>query len=169
MALPTGLVAQFKLSVGDFNAGTTLDSYYSNFLQMAIDDLITDDISQTQLDSSLGKALTILYAESLMNKTDIASNPTITFLRNKLAVITTGERVLYDLMVIATNCTVAVENYNETVTAGTKVIYLNENLKITATASDGYTLNSLTVNDESFISEDVFKVDGDVEIIATAV
>ena len=31
MALPTGLLAQFKLSIGDFNTGTTLDSYYNNF------------------------------------------------------------------------------------------------------------------------------------------
>ena len=169
MALPTGLLSQFKLSIGDFNVGTTLDSYYTNFLQMAIDDLITDDISQTQLDSNLGKALTILYAESLMNKTDISSNPTITLLRNKLATITQGERVLYNLTVTATHCTVVVENYNETITPGTKAIYLNENLKITATASDGYTLSSITVNDESFISEDIFKADGDVEIIATAV
>ena len=169
MALPTGLLAQFKLSIGDFNTGTTLDSYYNNFLQMAIDDLITDDISQTQLDSSLGKALTILYAENLMNKTDIAENPTITLLRNKLATITIGERVLYDLTVNATHCTVVVENYNETVTAGTNAVYLNENLKITVTASDGYTLSSLTVNDESFTSGNIYKVDGDVEIIATAV
>lgn len=166
MALPTGLLTQFKLSIGDFNGGTDLDSYYSNFLQMAIDDLITDDISQTQLDSSLGKALTILYAEALMNKTDIATNPTILLLRTKLAALTAGDRVLYDLTVTATNCIVLVENYNETVTPGTNAIYLDENLKITVTANEGYSISSITVNDESFISEEIFKVDGDVTIVA---
>lgn len=163
------LLEQFKLSIGDFNTGTTLDSYYDNFLQMATDDLISDDISQAQLDSNLGKALIILYAENLMNKTDIATNPTITLLKNKLAIMTAGEKVLYDLTITATNCTVAVTNLNENILAGIGTIYLNENLKITVTANDGFTISSLTVNDESFISEDIFKVDGDVEIIATAV
>lgn len=99
MTIPTGTLDQFKLSIGDFNSNTELDAYYNNFLQMAIDDLISDDISEEQLNSNLGKALIILYAESLMNKTDIATNPTITLLRRKLSYMTRGDRVSYDLTV----------------------------------------------------------------------
>ena len=80
------LLSQFKLSIGDFN-GDDLDIYYKNQLNMAKSDLITDDINEKQLDSELGRALTILYAEALMNKTDIATNPTITLLRNKVAMM----------------------------------------------------------------------------------
>lgn len=80
------LLSQFKLSIGDFN-GDELDIYYKNQLNMAIADLITDDINEKQLNSELGRALTILYAEALMNKTDIATNPTISLLRNKVAMM----------------------------------------------------------------------------------
>lgn len=85
------LLAQFKLSIGDFNS-TDLDDYYKNHLFMAMSDLISDDISTIQLNTELGRALTILYAEALMNKTDIATNPTITLLRNKLSLMSKGDR-----------------------------------------------------------------------------
>lgn len=87
------LLSQYKTSIGDLNSGDVeQDNYYKNFLLMAKSDLITDDISEDNLDSELGKALTILYAEALMNKTDIATNPTISLLRNKLSLITKGDR-----------------------------------------------------------------------------
>lgn len=86
MEVDDKLLSQFKLSIGDFN-GDDLDIYYKNQLKMAKSDLITDDITEKQLDSELGRALTILYAEALMNKTDIATNPTITLLRNKVAMM----------------------------------------------------------------------------------
>lgn len=86
MQVDDKLLSQFKLSIGDFN-GDDLDIYYKNQLNMAISDLITDDITEKQLNSELGRALTILYAEALMNKTDIATNPTITLLRNKVAMM----------------------------------------------------------------------------------
>lgn len=91
MLVSNDLLNEYKLSIGDFN-GADLDLYYKSFLSQAISDLITDDISELVLDSELGHALIILYAENLMNKTDIATNPTITLLRNKLAIITKGER-----------------------------------------------------------------------------
>lgn len=81
------LIKQYKLSIGDFN-GNELDSYYKNFLMIAKSDLLTDNIDRKVLDTDLGKALTILYAECLMNKQDIATNPTISLLRNKLAIMT---------------------------------------------------------------------------------
>lgn len=87
------LLSQYKTSIGDLNSGDTeQDNYYKNFLLMAKSDLITDDISEDNLDSELGKALTILYAKALMNDTDIATNPTISLLRNKLSLMTKGDR-----------------------------------------------------------------------------
>lgn len=91
MSVDDSLLKQYKLSIGDFN-GNDLDEYYKNLLLMAISDLESDDISLLQLDSELGRALTILYAEALMNKTDIATNPTISLLRNKLSIMTKGDR-----------------------------------------------------------------------------
>lgn len=87
------LLKQFKRSIGDYNDDVLMEDYYNNYLLMAKSDLITDDISIEVLDSELGRALTILYAEALMNKTDIATNPTISLLRNKLSLITKGDRV----------------------------------------------------------------------------
>ena len=88
------LLKQYKTSIGDLNSGDTeQDNYYKNFLLMAMSDLITDDIDDNVLNSELGKALTILYAKALMNDTDIATNPTISLLRNKLSLMTKGDRV----------------------------------------------------------------------------
>lgn len=88
------LLAKYKKSIGDLNTDESLqDEYYTGFLNQAISDLITDDISETQLNSELGKSCIILYAESLMNKTDIATNPTISLIRNKLSLLSKGDRV----------------------------------------------------------------------------
>ena len=87
------LLKQYKTSIGDLNSGDTeQDNYYKNFLLMAMSDLITDDIDDKVLNSELGKALTVLYAKALMNDTDIATNPTISLLRNKLSLMTKGDR-----------------------------------------------------------------------------
>ena len=86
------LLELYKKSIGDFN-GSDLDDYYKTFLMMAKSDLITDDISSAVLDTPLGRSLIVLYSEALMNKTDIATNPTISLLRNKLSLITKGDRV----------------------------------------------------------------------------
>lgn len=85
------LLNLYKISIGDFN-GTDLDNYYKTFLSMAKSDLLTDDISTAVLDTPLGNSLVVLYAEALMNKTDIATNQTISLLRNKLSLMTKGDR-----------------------------------------------------------------------------
>lgn len=91
MSVSKELLGKYKKSIGDFNSDFVQDDYYINFLEQAMADLITDDISEEQLDSELGQALTILYAKSLMNETDIATNPTISLLRNKLSLLTKGD------------------------------------------------------------------------------
>lgn len=92
MKVTEELLKMYKQSIGDFNATTLMDSYYSNFLKMAIADLESDDIGEVQLSTTLGQSAICLYAEALMNKTDIATNPTITLLRNKLSDMTKGDR-----------------------------------------------------------------------------
>ena len=90
------LLNQFRVSIGDFTPDEQMDKYYKNFLTMAMSDLITDDIDKKVLSSSeLGRATTCLYAEALMNKTDIATNPSISLLRNKLSLISKGDK--YDV------------------------------------------------------------------------
>lgn len=85
------LLIQFKRTIGDFNS-IELDDYYTNFLQMARDMLLAEDISVEQLNGDLGCALTVLYAKALMNSDDIATNPTITFLRSQISLMTKGDR-----------------------------------------------------------------------------
>ena len=88
------LLKLYKQSIGDFNDnGNPLDRYYMGFLTAAISDLEGDDISDERINSELGKFTTCLIAEGLMNKTDIANNSTITLLKNKLSILTKGDRV----------------------------------------------------------------------------
>lgn len=88
------LLKLYKQSIGDLNTnGNPLDNYYKGFLIAALSDLESDDISDEQLNSELGKFTTCLLAEALMNKTDIANNSTITLLKNKLSILTKGDRV----------------------------------------------------------------------------
>ena len=88
------LLSKFKKSIGGFTSDATMDAYYQQFLDLARADLLSDDISDTVLNGDIGVSCVILYAEALMNKADIATNPTISLLRNKLANMTKGERVI---------------------------------------------------------------------------
>lgn len=86
------LLAKFKLSIGDMDTEIKPeDNYYKPFILMAYADLVTDDISEAQLESELGQSLIVLYAEQRMNGVDIASDKTIELLRNKLSLMTKGE------------------------------------------------------------------------------
>jgi hypothetical protein len=58
MAVSSDLLTKYKLSIGDFT-GTDLDNYYLTFLESAIADLATDDISAEQLESDLGQSLPV--------------------------------------------------------------------------------------------------------------
>lgn len=89
------LLAMLKKSIGDLSDSTELDEYYNNILAMATADLSTDDISDTVLASDMGQVTTVLYAQLLINNQDIATNSTLTLLKNKLSAMTKGER--YDV------------------------------------------------------------------------
>ena len=73
----------------------------------------------------------------------------------------------YSLGVTATHATVVVKRAGKTITAGTE-IFVDDKLKITATAEDGYTLDTLTVNGDAFVSGSTYTVLGNTAIVASA-
>ena len=85
------LLKQFKLTIGDLTPGTSMDEYYTNFIDMAYQQLSANDISDKALASELGCSAIVLYAKSLMNGEDVASNPTLILLRNTLSVSSKGD------------------------------------------------------------------------------
>lgn len=86
------LLAMFKLTIGDFTPDDSLDAYYNNFLTMAKNQMLSNDISEDVINSELGQETVVLWAEALMNKKDIADEPTLVLLRNTLSAQTKGER-----------------------------------------------------------------------------
>lgn len=89
----TDLLIELKKSIGIIAEDNSLDDFYISKLNIAKIDLQSEDISEAVLDSEIGHTTIILYAELLLEQKDIASNPTLTFLRNKLSLITKGERI----------------------------------------------------------------------------
>lgn len=90
------LLEDFKLSIGDLNLDNDDDlqnNYYTQFIKRAVNELLLEDISLDRLTKTeSGKSLVCLYAESLMDKTDIATNQSINLLKLKLSLATKGDR-----------------------------------------------------------------------------
>lgn len=85
------LLAAFKLTIGDLTPGTENDAYYQNFINQAKAQILSNDIDETILtETELGRSTIVLWAEALMNKRDIANDPTLLLLRNTLAAQTKG-------------------------------------------------------------------------------
>ena len=86
------LLDKLKTSIGIISDNGELDSFYRDKLQTAVDDYKTEDISENVLTSDYGKSAIVLYATLLLKGADIATNPSIIFARNKLSLLTKGER-----------------------------------------------------------------------------
>jgi hypothetical protein len=87
------LLKMLKLSLGDLDINNTeLDDYYRNKLLQAQVDLEQDDISESVLATDLGQVAICVYAQLLVQDKDIATNSTLTLLKNTLATKTKGER-----------------------------------------------------------------------------
>ncbi len=87
------LIAMFKLSIGDLTPTTENDGYYKTFIDQAKAILLSNDIDEVVLlDTDLGKTTVVAFAEALMNKRDVAVDPTLTLLRNTLSAQTKGQR-----------------------------------------------------------------------------
>jgi len=87
------LLAMFKKTIGDLSTSTELDDYYNNFITIAKASLLAEDISEDVLDTEVGMAAIVLYAEKLMDKEGIADNPTLNLLKNLLSAQTKGGRI----------------------------------------------------------------------------
>lgn len=87
------LLAMFKKTIGDLSTSTELDDYYNNFITIAKASLLAEDISEDVLETEVGMAAIVLYAEKLMDKEGIADNPTLNLLKNLLSAQTKGERI----------------------------------------------------------------------------
>ena len=75
----------------------------------------------------------------------------------------------FDMTVTKTNATVTEKHNNKTLAAGNDILFNGDKLTITATATEGYTVDTLTVNGTAFTSGNKFTVNGaNVAIIASA-
>lgn len=87
------LLNTFKLTIGDLTPSTENDAYYQNFINQAKAHLLSNDIDEETLtETELGQSAIVAYAEVLMYKRDVATDPTLTLLRNTLSAQTKGKR-----------------------------------------------------------------------------
>lgn len=90
------LLKTLKLSIGNLMDDGSLDSYYKAQLDIAYADLLSEDISEEVLQTAIGHTTQILYAQALINKQEIATNPTILSLKIKLSTMTKARRYAED-------------------------------------------------------------------------
>lgn len=83
--------------------------------------------------------------------------------------VVTVSLATYNLVTASTNATVSVTLDGVPVADGEGVITFGNSLVITATAEDGYTMDSLTVNGVAFVSGEQWVVQGDVSIVGVAI
>ena len=103
-----------------------------------------------------------------VNNKNFTSGNTIT-VDTDLSVVAVAELEKYDLSVSAgENSTVSVTRNGVAVTAGEDAISYGDVLTISASAGEGYTLSTLTVNGDDFVSGQTLTVSGDVEIVSAA-
>ena len=103
-----------------------------------------------------------------VNNKNFTSGDTIT-VDTDLSVVAVAELEKYDLSVSAgENSTISVTKGGVEVVAGENAISYGDVLTITASAAEGYTLSSLTVNGDSFVSGQTLTVSEDVEIVSAA-
>ncbi|MGN1200861.1 MAG: hypothetical protein ACI4R8_01165 [Candidatus Caccovivens sp.] len=86
------LIKPLKKSLGILVDDTSNDAFYEANLEIALSDLMSDDIGKDVLETPIGRNTLILYAQALIEKKDIATHPTINLLKNKLSAMTKGER-----------------------------------------------------------------------------
>lgn len=102
-----------------------------------------------------------------LNGEDIESGDVNIVNGHSVTIVAAATLNTYDLARSGDNCTIAVTKGAEAVEDGEGVISHGDELTITATAEEGYTLTSLKVNGEDFVSGSAVTVDGNVTIEAT--
>lgn len=144
-------------------------------------------------DNNTTVAITNQLSQAVTSKSDFGDTLTITAtaaehyhiatLKVNGADFTSGESIIvtghitieaesaidtYDLEIDATGCTVEVKVGDDIITAGTDAVSHGQTLTITATADEGKTLTTLTVNGDPFTSGQTHSVSDDVVIVAVA-
>lgn len=88
------MLKKLKLSIGIIRSkDTSLDEFYKQKIEEAEADYLSEDIDEKVLISEFGQNAVVFYAKLLIENADITTNPTIIFLKNKLSILTKGERV----------------------------------------------------------------------------
>lgn len=91
------VLATFKLTIGDLSPTTQNDAYYQNFINQAKAQLLANDIDEEILTKTeLGCSTLVLHAQALMEKRDVANDPTLLLLKNTLSAQTKGGRYADD-------------------------------------------------------------------------
>lgn len=111
-----------------------------------------------------GYDLTTLTA----NNEAIESGDVLTVDKHSIAIVASGTLKTFDLERSCDNVTTVVTVSGDAVTDGEGKLTYGDVATITATADDNYTLKSLKVNGEDFVSGSTLTVDADVEIVAVA-
>lgn len=128
------------------------------------DKLYNGDKVKITATADTGYEVTTLTA----NGTAISSGDTVTVNGAGIAVVATGTLSTFYLARTATNCTVTVTKNGEAVSDGDDALTYGDVITISATAAEGYTMESLLVNGETFVSGETLTVNGNVNIVATA-
>lgn len=103
-----------------------------------------------------------------VNGVDFESGDTIT-VTTDLTITVVAELETFDLTITAgENSTISVTRNGVAVTAGTDKLSYGDVLTISASAGEGYTLSTLTVNGTDFVSGQTFTVTDDVTIVSSA-
>ena len=95
MALPAGILDKYKRNIGDLLfVNNPLDDSYTQFLEQAYSYLISNDISDDELQKEDGQACIIMIARNIRNQEDLLDN-SVKALMYILQARTKGER--YDV------------------------------------------------------------------------
>ena len=103
-----------------------------------------------------------------VNNVNFVSGSTITVTDNLNVVATTALKTFNLTQTVGENCSLACTIDGESVSAGTSVLTYGDELTITATASEGYEISTLTVNGDAFTSGNDLTVTGNVAIVLEA-
>lgn len=114
------------------------------------------------------------YAHSalLINGVVKANPATVVITDNQFSVVAQASDILFDLSTTLTGCTLVISDGVNTYEAGSNVIPKDTELTITATASEGYTLDGMTftINDVAFTNgSTTLPITANVSIVATAI
>ena len=86
------VLERLKYRYGDLNKNSELDgTFYDEAIFEAVADMKTEDICKEALESDYGQTAITFAASLIINQMDLATNPTLNLMKNKLSAMTKGE------------------------------------------------------------------------------